>query len=214
MIGTTSSPLLPSFFRPNAVKVARALLGAVLVRRLDDGTRLSGRIVETEAYTGHDDLASHGRVRKTPRNLPMWGAPGHAYVYLCHGIYWLLNVVAEPQESPAAVLIRALEPLEGLDRMIAHRGKKSSLSDLTRGPGRLSMALAVTGAHNTLSLTDPACGLWIEKGIHYPDDQVITAPRVGMGKNVSEPWYSIPWRFCVRDHPFVSDPRPKLTAQE
>lgn len=214
MTGTASKPLAPSFYHPNAVKVARDILGAVLVRRLDDGTRLSGRIVETEAYTGHDDLASHGRVRKTPRNLPMWGAPGHAYVYLCHGIYWLLNVVVEPEESPAAVLIRALEPLEGLERMIVHRGKTASRSNLTRGPGRLSMALGVTGAHNRFNLTDPASNLWIEGGIHYPDDQVITAPRVGMGKNVSEPWYSIPWRFCVRDHPYVSDPRPKSKAQE
>ncbi|HMT21678.1 MAG TPA: DNA-3-methyladenine glycosylase, partial [Promineifilum sp.] len=104
-------PLPASFYTPSALVVARHLLGARLVRLLPNGARLAGRIVETEAYSGIDDLASHGHSRRTPRNLPMYGPPGRAYVYFTYGNYWLFNAVAEPDGDPAAVLIRAVEPL-------------------------------------------------------------------------------------------------------
>ncbi|NJL94729.1 MAG: DNA-3-methyladenine glycosylase, partial [Anaerolineae bacterium] len=114
------NPFPREFFAQNARTVARALLGAQLVRVLD-GSALSGRIVETEAYTGINDLASHGRAGRTPRNLPMWEDPGHAYVYLTYGVHWLLNVVCEPAGQPAAVLLRAIEPLSGQATMAERR---------------------------------------------------------------------------------------------
>jgi DNA-3-methyladenine glycosylase len=187
---------------PNAVIVARALLGARLVRRLPDGAHIAGRIVETEAYTGIDDMASHGRKRRTPRNLPMWGPPGHAYVYLSYGVHWLLNVVAEPEGQPAAILIRAVEPLNGLEHIAARRIGRLP-REWTSGPGRLARALEVTQALNTADLTTPAAGLWIEAGEPVPDSAVRTGPRIGLGKT-SEPWLSIPWRFWVAGNAHVS----------
>ncbi len=200
-------PLPPETYLPHAVEVARALLGQVLVRQLPDGTRLAGRIVETEAYTGHDDLASHGRVKKTPRNLPMWEAPGRAYVYLCRGTMWLINIVVEPAEQPAAVLIRALEPTEGLDQ-IAERRTGRTAKEWTSGPARLTQALAITDAHNRADVTTTEAGLWLEAGTPIPNAEVVTGARIGLGKRVSEPWFSIPWRFCVKGNPYVSKPLP------
>ncbi|NLX09897.1 MAG: DNA-3-methyladenine glycosylase [Chloroflexi bacterium] len=189
------------FCARRATLVARDLLGMTLVRQLD-GQRLSGRIVETEAYTGHDDGASHAYRGRTPRNLPMWGAPGHAYVYLTYGVYWLLNVTCEPVDQPAAVLLRAIEPLEGLDIMAARRAGHPP-TRWTSGPGRLTLALGISGDDNRADLTDPACGLWIEAGEPLPDDAISTGPRVGLGQ-VPEPWLSIPWRFWITANPFVS----------
>ncbi len=190
------------FYSQNAKLVARQLLGATLVH-LVDGQRVSGRIVETEAYTGLDDLASHGRVGKTPRNLPMWENPGHAYVYLVYGMYWLLNVTCEPADQPAAALIRAIEPLEGLDVMAANRAGRPQ-REWTNGPGRLTLAIGVEGQHNRFNITSQASGLWIESGPVIADAQVSTGARVGLGKNVQEPWYSMPWRWWITDHPCVS----------
>jgi DNA-3-methyladenine glycosylase len=196
-----AQPLTAEFYSQPATTVARKLLGARLVRVLPDGTRLSGRIVETEAYSGIDDLASHGRHKRTPRNAPMWGAPGRAYVYLSRGLYWMLNVVAEPQDQPAAVLIRALDPLEGIEVMQRHRPDRK-LAELTSGPARLALALSVTGALNTADMTQGA-ELWIEPDQTIPDSQVRTGPRIGLGKT-PEPWLSMPWRWWVGGNPYVS----------
>jgi DNA-3-methyladenine glycosylase len=190
------------FYTQEATTVARDLLGAVVVRRLD-GQLIKGRIVETEAYRRRDDAASHGFVGKTARNLPMWEAPGHAYVYFTYGMYWLLNVVCEPADHPAAVLIRALEPLAGHDRIAANRAGRS-YQQWTSGPGRLTMALKITGDQNRADLTTDSGDLWIEAGDPVPDEQVRTGPRVGLGKRVSEPWLSIPWRWWIVDNPHVS----------
>jgi DNA-3-methyladenine glycosylase len=197
------------FYRQEATIVARALLGAVLVRRLADwggvrlSVRLSGRIVETEAYRTPGDLASHGRHHRTPRNELMWESPGFAYVYLIYGMYWLFNVVCEPVDQPAAVLIRAVEPLEGETIMAEHRaGQPRRL--WTNGPGRLGRALAITGAQHGIDLTTPAGGVWIEAGDLVPEDAVSVGPRVGLGKLISEPWLSMPWRWWITDSPFVS----------
>lgn len=192
------------FYQQPATTVARALLGATLVRHLH-GERLSGKIVETEAYRGLDDRASHGRERRTPRNVIMYGPPGHAYVYLTYGMYWLLNAVCEPEEQPAAVLIRAIEPLEGHALMAANRPGRPP-REWSSGPGRLALALGVGQAENGLDLTDPRGGLWIEAGARVPDAEVRAGPRIGLGRHVHEPWLSMPWRWWIADNPYVSRP--------
>lgn len=191
------------FYAQSALTVARSLLGAKLVRVLDDRSRMAGTIVETEAYTGTNDLASHGRARKTPRNLPMWGEPGHAYVYLTYGMYWMLNIAVEPAEHPAAVLIRAIQPTEGLDHIAARRPNSKRLEQVS-GPARLCLALQIGKAQNTLDMIDPANGLYIERDQTVSDSQVRTGPRINLGKNVAEPWLSIPWRWWVGGNLYVS----------
>lgn len=189
------------FYTQNACEVARQLIGAVLVRQIH-GQRVSGRIVETEAYTG-GDLASHGRAGKTPRNLPMWEAPGFAYVYFTYGVHWMLNVVCEPEGQAAAVLIRAVQPLDGQDMMARNRHPLPARL-WTNGPARLTKAYGVTGAENRTDMTALAGKLWIEQGDSVPEHQVRTGPRIGLGKNVPEPWLSIPWRWWVDGNPYVS----------
>lgn len=196
------SPLLPSFYAQPTLTVARQLLGARLVRVLPDGQRLSGRIVETEAYTGLDDLASHGRRKPTKRNAPMYGPPGRAYIYFTYGNYWMLNIVTEPEGHPAAVLIRAVEPLEGLDEMAARRPDRPPL-EWTSGPAKLVLAFGITGDMNTTDMTTPAGGLWVEPGESVPEDRVRTGPRVGLN-TAPEPWLSLPWRFWEAGNLYVS----------
>lgn len=204
-----SQPLNVDFYNRSALVVARDLLGARLVRVLPDGTRIAGRIVETEAYTGLDDLASHaGRHKRTPRNLPMWKAPGRSYVYFTRGIHWMLNVVVEPEDQPAAVLIRAIDPLEGLDTIGRHRPDSKPL-DWTSGPARLTRALAISGALNEADMTTTAAGLWIEDDEAIPDELVRSGPRIGLGKT-PEPWFSIPWRWWVGGNAYVSAGSGKL----
>lgn len=196
------SPFPISFYIQPAPTVARHLLGARLVRILPDGTRLSGRIVETEAYTGLDDLASHGHSRRTPRNSIMYGPPGRAYIYFTYGNWWMPNVVTEPEGFPAAVLLRALEPLEGLDEISARRPGRPPL-EWTNGPAKLALALGIDKSHNDADMTTTGHGLWIEPDMVVPDERVRTGPRVGLGKT-PEPWRSLAWRFWIGGNLFVS----------
>ena len=196
------APLPPSFYAQPTLAVARALLGARLVRVLPGGARLSGRIVETEAYSGLDDLASHGRRKPTKRNAPMYGPPGRAYIYVTYGSYWMLNIVTEPEGDPAAVLIRAVEPLEGLDEMAARRPDRPPL-EWTSGPAKLVLAFGITGDMNTTDMTTTDGGLWIEPDETVPDDRVRTGARVGLN-TTPEPWLSLPWRFWVAGNHYVS----------
>jgi DNA-3-methyladenine glycosylase len=177
--------------------VARDLLGQSLVR-VFQGQRLAGRIVETEAYTGSDDLASHACRGRTPRARVMFGPPGHAYVYFVYGMHWMFNVVAH-QRPPGAVLVRALAPQEGLDIMRTHRGQPDRL--LTNGPARLAQALAIDKQFNGVDLlTHPH--IFIESGSPLPDKAVTCGPRVGVrGDELAR---TRSWRFWVRDEPFVS----------
>jgi len=186
------NPPLPSeFYNRPTLTVARDLLGARLVRILN-GVRLSGFITETEAYIGETDLGCHAKAGRTSRTAVMYGRAGMAYVYFTYGMHWCLNAVTEVDNFPAAVLIRALQPDEGVDVIRARRNGR----DL-RGPAKLTQALGVDGSFNQIDLTTTDAGLWIESGIVYPDTSVTETPRVGL-YNVPEPWKSIPWRFVVK----------------
>ncbi|HIE38836.1 MAG TPA: DNA-3-methyladenine glycosylase [Anaerolineales bacterium] len=186
------------FFARDTLEVARDLLGRVLVRLLD-GERLSGRIVEVEAYIGEEDLASHARVGRTERNAAMYGPPGHAYVYLIYGMYHCLNLVTGPEGFPAAVLVRALEPLEGLERM---RDLRSGRPQLTNGPGRLCQALAIDRRFDGADLCASAGRLFVEEGRPIDQEAVVSTPRVGVRGD--ERARSALWRLYLRDNPWVS----------
>ncbi len=188
--------LPPSFYSPKATEVARQLLGMRLVRILDS-RRLSGIITETEAYQGEEDLACHARAGRTPRTEIMYGPPGRAYIYFTYGMHWLLNAVCQPEGSPAAVLIRAIQTEEGLN-VIAARRSRVPPARWTDGPAKLTMALAVDGALNGVDLTSPDSPLRIEAGAVVPEEQVLSGPRVGID-SVPEPWKSIPWRFRFQE---------------
>lgn len=190
------TPILqPPFFDRDVVAVARDLLGVRLVRRLD-GVRLGGIIVEAEAYRGEEDLACHARAGRTPRTQVMYGPPGRAYVYFTYGMHWMLNCVAGPEGFPSAVLVRAIQPDEGLETISARRVGRDR-AQWCDGPGKLTLALAIDGSFNGVDLCSTAGGLWLEAGEPVPDEQVASEPRVGLG-STPEPWLSKPWRFRVK----------------
>jgi DNA-3-methyladenine glycosylase len=181
--------------------VARELLGALLETVVHGVTTL-GRIVETEAYVGPHDAASHAaqRIGRTARNEAMYGAPGTAYVYRIYGVHWCLNAVTDRMGFPAAVLIRAVEPMRGLDVMRSRRaraGRELRDRDLARGPGRLAQAFAVTGALDGHDLGQPPLRILV--GGALPAGDVVAGPRVGITRAVD--W---PLRFCVRGSPWLS----------
>ncbi|MCX7856057.1 MAG: DNA-3-methyladenine glycosylase [Anaerolineae bacterium] len=199
------TPLPRDFFARDTLQVARDLLGQVLVRLLG-GERLSGRIVEVEAYIGEDDLASHARFGRTSRNEAMYGPPGHAYVYQIYGLHHCLNIVTGPEGFPAAVLIRALEPLEGLERMRERRGVADPAL-LTSGRARLCQAMEIDRRLDKADMCAPDAVLFVEADMPIPDEQVATSPRVGVQGDLRA--RTVPWRFYIRDHPCVSRrPRP------
>ena len=184
--------ILPKkFYNRPTLTVARELLGARLVRILD-GVKLVGLISETEAYFGFDDLASHAKAGRTVRTAPMFGPPGHAYVYFTYGNHWMLNAVTEKEGFPAAVLIRAIQPIEGIEVMLERRGGRDTL-----GPGKLTQAMGITKGENQVDLTESTSSLRIEAGIKVPDKSVTIGPRVGLN-TTPEPWFSKPWRFLVK----------------
>ncbi len=191
------------FFARDTLTVARDLLGRHLVR-VSDGRRVSGRIVETEAYIGEEDEASHASPGPTERNASMYGPPGLVYVYLIYGMYHCFNVVTERQGVPAAVLIRALEPLEGLDLMRERRGRVGArdVRKLTSGPGRLCQALAIDSRHDGADLCSSSTSLFLEAGDPVPDVEVATGPRVNVRGD--EAAVNAPWRFYVENNAHVS----------
>jgi DNA-3-methyladenine glycosylase len=191
----------------------------------DDATgRRVGRIVEVEAYDGPDDQASHARFGRTPRNAVMFGPAGVAYVYLVYGMYDCLNVVTGRDETPAAVLIRAVEPLEGIDLMrldgarlrSTRRRRLASPSSHPRvpdarvasGPGLVGAAFGIDRSWTGIDLCDPASPLRLETGPgdDAGADHFVATPRIGIGY-AGEPWASLPWRFSLAGHPSVSGAR-------
>jgi DNA-3-methyladenine glycosylase len=184
-------PLPHNFFNRPTLTVARELIGARLVRILD-GKKLVGLITEAEAYISEKDLACHAKAGRTPRTAVMFGPPGHAYVYFTYGNHWMLNVVTEREGFPAAVLIRAIQPVEGAEVMSRRRGGGD-----TFGPGKLTQALGITKGENGLDLTAADSSLRIEAGVRVPNSLVTKGPRVGLN-NTPEPWKSKPWRFLVK----------------
>lgn len=183
-----SGVVLPrAFYERPTLTVAEDLLGKVLVHRTAGGTA-AGMIVETEAYIGEDDPACHAAPGPTARNEPLYGHPGVAYVYLNYGIHYLVNAVTEAEGRPAAVLLRALEPVDGIPLMARRRapdGRHVDVADLCRGPGNLTRALGITLAENRADL----CGdrLYIEDRGYRPT-AVVWGPRVGIRVAVERPW--------------------------
>ncbi len=192
------SALLPrAFYNRPAVEVARSLLGTVLEHGATSGRITSGRIVETEAYLGLEDRAAHSWRGITPRTRVMFGEPGHAYVYLIYGMYECLNVVAEPEGSPGCVLIRALEPLEGIPRMRKRRPGARGIEDLANGPGKLTLALGITRRHNGADFTRGP--LTIHAPARKEAIRIGVSPRIGI-RHCAD-W---PLRFFIEGSRFVS----------
>jgi DNA-3-methyladenine glycosylase len=190
------APRLPrEFFRQETVRVARCILGQRLVHQDAEGIRLAGIISEAEAYVGSDDLACHARVGRTQRNATMWGEAGHAYVYFTYGMHWMLNLVTERAGYPAAVLLRAVIPVEGVDQIRKRRFGRPD-AQLTDGPAKLCQAFNINRRFDGHDLCDPAASLFIERGVTIGDQSVTSGPRVGLN-NVEEPWKSMPWRFRI-----------------
>jgi DNA-3-methyladenine glycosylase len=186
-------PILPrSFYARPTVEVARALLGKVLVHG-----PTSGIIVETEAYLGGDDLAAHSARGLTERTRVIFGPPGYAYVYLIYGMYQCLNLVAEASGRPGCVLIRALQPVSGVELMRARRPAARHLEQLADGPGKLTLALGITRAHNGVDVTRGS--LVVRQAPGAEAIQIVVTPRIGITHSAE-----LPLRFLVAGSGFVS----------
>ena len=198
-------PLPRSFYLRGAVETARALLGKVLVHRTAEGAA-AGIVVETEAYAGPADAACHAfgipAARPGHRTEVMFRAGGYAYVYLIYGMYHCFNVVAGPEGFPEAVLIRALEPLSGVELMERHRGTRDARR-LCSGPGKLCQALRISREQNGTDLTGEK--LFLTEGESIPDARVAATPRINVDYAGEAAGY--PYRFAVKDSPFVSTRR-------
>lgn len=187
----------------DVVSISKALLGKYLFTSID-GLVSGGFIVETEAYNGVIDKASHAYGnRLTKRTQVMFGEGGVAYIYLCYGIHEMLNVVASVEGDPKAILIRAIEPTEGLDIILHRRNMETIKPNITAGPGSVAKALGIDRQLNGVSLQSDA--IWIEdRGLSFPDDRIAAVPRIGVayaGKDAL-----LPYRFYVKGNKFVSKP--------
>lgn len=189
-----------SFFRQDTVELARKLLGCLLVHRTTEGVA-AGMIVETEAYVGAVDKACHAYQNRSERTEIMYHDGGYAYVYLIYGMHYCFNVVTGPEEEGNAVLIRALEPVLGLDLMQRRRNTKL-LQNLCSGPGKVCQALGITKNEYGLDLCDPASPLRLIKFRHIPDELIASSSRINVA--YAEEAAAWPWRFYVKSNTFVS----------
>ena len=188
------------YTRNDVLEVARDLLGKKLVVPARSGARVAGLIVETESYRGPEDRASHAwNGRRTNRTETMYGIGGTAYVYFVYGMYTQFNVVTNVEGVPHAILVRALEPAEGLDLMRRRRRGRSEY-ELTSGPGRLCLAMGIDRGLDKADLLGRR--VWIEAGVSISPRQIARGPRVGI--DYAEKWVTKPWRFWIKDNPFVS----------
>lgn len=180
------------YLQDDVVKLSQDLLGKYLFTRFDDKLT-GGIIVETEAYRGPEDKASHAfGNRRTKRNEVMYHDGGISYVYLCYGIHSLFNIVTNKENIPHAILIRAIEPIAGVEYMLSRRGKQKLTPSLTSGPGALTVALGINTRHNGLPLAGPE--IWIEdRGIKVPSKDIVAGPRVGVDYAGEDAL--LPWRF-------------------
>jgi len=200
----SKSPLskLPRDFytRPNVVTVARELLGKLLVVPSSSGRRVSGIIVEAEAYRGPHDRAAHSYGgRRTKRTETMYGLGGTAYVFFVYGMYNQFNVVTNVKENPHAVLIRALEPVDGIELMRRRRHGQPD-HNLTNGPGKLCIAMGIDRKLDAADLLGNK--VWLEEGEKISRARIASGPRIGI--DYAEEWVDKPWRFWIKDNPFVS----------
>lgn len=192
-------PLPESFYDRDTELVARDLLGAILECHTPEGIA-AGRIVETEAYLGEHDLACHAAVGRTTRTAPLYGPPGIAYVYFIYGMYWCFNAVTRAEHEPSAVLVRAVEPVTGLELMRRRRPHARRDTDLTNGPGKLCLALGIDGRQNWNPLQRPP--LLIRAGEAVVDSEVEVTPRIGITKSAE--W---PLRWVVKGSAYASGQR-------
>lgn len=203
MIEPTLARIEEQFFhRDDTIAIAKGLIGSLLVVPDHTGSRISGMIVETEAYLGVTDRAAHSYCgRRTARNEITYAAGGHVYVFFVYGMYHQLNIVTGPPDHPHVVLIRAVEPVEGIDQMRERRGTTKD-SNLTSGPGKLCIAFGIDRSFNGETLSGNR--IWIENYRDSPDADVASGPRIGIdyaGEDAARPW-----RFWLRGNSFVSRP--------
>ncbi|HEY0160972.1 MAG TPA: DNA-3-methyladenine glycosylase [Thermoanaerobaculia bacterium] len=191
-----------AFYLGDTVNIARALLGCVLWRRLDGGELLAARIVETEAYLGANDLASHARRGlRSPRNESMYLEGGHAYVYFTYGMHWCMNVVTQEADLAEAVLLRAAEPVRGVETMRARRPKAKKDHDLMNGPGKICMALDIDRRLDGASLRGD--DLWLSpRDVKVAEDDIAVSPRIGIDNSGDAAAW--PLRFFLRGNRHVS----------
>lgn len=195
-------PIPLSYYRHHDVLfLSQDLIGKILMTNIH-GERTGGMIVETEAYRAPEDRASHAyNGKRTKRNAVMYAEGGFSYVYLCYGIHKLFNIVTNEADIPHAILIRAIEPIEGIETMLKRRKKQKLHPSLTAGPGALSQALGINLCHNALPLNGPE--IWLEdRHIHFPAESIIASPRIGIDYAGADAL--LPWRFCLKDSPYLS----------
>ncbi len=195
-----------SFFNTEDVLgVSQKLLGKHLVSNIGNH-RCSGIIVETEAYRAPDDKACHAyQNKRTPRTETMFAKPGTVYVYICYGIHHLFNIVTAPEGKAHAILIRAIQPIEGTDIMLQRRNMSKLHPRLVNGPGKFTVAMGINKSLNAIDLCDPKSPVWIEESVsNLKSNQIIAGPRVGM--STAEECSNWPWRFRIKGNKFTSKP--------
>lgn len=199
------------FTRNDTLTIARDLIGKLLVVPTASGERVSGMIVETEAYLGVDDRAAHSYGgRRTPRTEVTYRIGGTVYVFLIYGIYYQLNVVCGKVDSPHVVLIRAVEPIEGVEIIRERRGPQTKDNDLTSGPGKLCIALGIDRSFNGEDLLRES--IWLEDHKTFTDSEIASGKRIGIDYAGEDA--DLPNRFWIRDNKFVSKPRIEMAGLE